>query len=358
MTLHKAIIYAKEEWGFNNTYIIYASSKTDAPKALKIGKYNSRIINPEELRQHNKKKGIATISYLISNKRIVRDFYKYITYNAPNHDEKICIVVFRDTLIRESLLTEKVRKNYKNVQIIMIEEGLALYANSANPTTSSYKALIKSILYRVAGIPTIALNYVPHGCNPTTDIIICSRPQLLKDLERGKGDNYIQEIDVFNKDNCSFFIHEVMMTEISDDKYDFVFLTQPLFPTNNSMLNKKYDDFLVHLFSILSIHGRVLIKTHPRDTWDYYKYTNEHIHLCPSELMKCAYEIIAGHYGAPQTITLFSSAACNAKNTKKILFLYDFFPEIIDRDIFSDEFIKENNIIRCKTFNELQTNLS
>ena len=42
---------------------------------------------------------------------------------------------------------------------------------------------------------------------------------------------------------------------------------------------------------------------------------------------------------------------------KPCLFLYDFFPEIINKDIFPDQFYEDSGIIRCKTFEELEMHL-
>lgn len=356
VTLHKAIIYGNQKWGIENTFIIYTTFNAPPPQALIQGKYNNLIVDSMKYELDVHLKGFTIINDLVSAKRIVREFEKYIIQNEPDFSQKICLVVFRDTRTREILLIDKIKKKYKNVEVILIEEGLALYAKTSNNVAAGNN-FIKKTIFRLAGVPILAAFSLRHGYNPMTNRIICSRPQLLIGTSLDKGNNVEQQIDVFSKENCDFFITNVLMQKIDNKVYDYVFLTQPIFPSQNDNLNSKYQTFLEKLFSITSKYGTLLIKQHMRDTWDYSGFVSKTVHVCPLELSKCAFEVLSGHFGNPQFITLYSSAACNLNNNKPSIFLYDFFSEIINENIFTEQFIMDSGIIRCKTYDELEDNL-
>ena len=349
-TLHKAIIYAEKEWGINNTYFIYTTSVIDPPRALVDNKYNNCVINPRQYRSRIK---IPVVSALLAEKRVVDSFIEYITKQELDHNQKICIVVFRDVALRESILLKKIKKIYKSVEIIMIEEGLGVYKNTDKPSIS-IKKIAKEAIYSIFRMPTIYLYELPHGSNPLTDQIICSHPEKLISTKQTKGKKLLKQIDIFNEEYCDFFIRKVMKTNLAQRKYDFVFLTQPLFPTDSVTINAKYDVFLLDLFALLSNYGNVVIKSHPLDQWNYEKYECEQINRCPEELSKVAFELLFGYFCNPRAITLYSSAACNIQSNKASIFLFDFFPEIINKDLFKKEFFADNNLIRCQSFEELK----
>ena len=357
ITLHKAITYAKTQWGFEDTFFMYTTSNAEPPKSLLISKYNNIIIDLKKYNMHYHNSILCYINDLVTNKLVIQKLVKYIHLQATNRKEEIRLVVFRDTLTTEALLIKTIKKEYNNVKIVLIEEGLALYASytTSKNTISDY---VKRIFHLIFRVPVISAKYIPHGCNPATDMIICQHPQELIKLQRCKTTDIEQEIDVFSRENCDFFISNVMMEEIDEKTYNYVFLTQPLFPNEKENENEKYDAFIKALFSILIQYGTILIKPHPRDKWDYSKYVNDMVNLCDPKLSRCAYEIISGHYGNPRPITLYSSAACNGNAGKHPIFLYDFFPELIKQDIFDNDFIRENGIVRCKTYKELEEQLS
>ena len=357
VTLHKAIIHGEREWGVENTFILYTNAVTDPPKALLEGRYQSLIVNKDSAPRNGLMKRLPTVSSVLEEKRLVLEFVEYIRQNEPDRKQIICLAVFRDTQLRDTMLIETVKKEYKNAVVMLIEEGLALYAG-APVVPKGWKTGVKKMVYRVMGVPTLSLSNLPHGTNPRTDIIVCGYPQALKGTKRDKGENLRQEIDVFSKENCDHFIRDVLMEEIPDEAYDFVFLTQPLFPMADEGMNRRYEQFLRQLFDLLSAHGTVLIKQHPRDAWDYTPWLSKKVSVCPVKLSKCAYELLSGHFDHPQPITLYSSAACNVKTGKPTIFLYDFFPEIIPPDLFSEKFLRDNGIVRCRSIDELKANLS
>ena len=354
VTLHKAIIYTEKEWGENNTYIIYTTSIVDAPKALVDNKYNNFILDPGQYKDIDHKIILPpVIVALSSEKRMVRRFIEYITEQEPDFYQKIGIVVFRDVALRESILIDKLKKIYKSVEVIMIEEGLGVYKYTGKPFVS-LKKIVKKAIYRIFGVPTIHLDELPHGSNPLTDQIICMHPDKLHNKKQLYGKIITKQIDIFSEEYCDFFIREVMRSTIARKKYGFVYLSQPIFPTNRFKDNENYDIFLRGLFKLLLNYGNVVIKPHPLDQWDYDKYECEQINRCPEELSKVAFELLFGYFGNPRALTLYSSAACNIHSKTPNIFLYDFFPEVINKDLFGKEFFADNNLIRCQSFKELK----
>ena len=351
LTLYKAIIYAEREWGVSNTYIIYTSFLKDLPIGLLHSKYNIYVISSANI--SHKTIGGININYidrLLDEKVIVNFIISYIkSIERKCNSRKNTLVVFRDTLIRESLLISKMKRYCKDIKIILIEEGLALYASPSKPVLNT-KLITRYILHMIMGIPVLPLKGYPHGCNILVDEIICRRPEAIKRKKQDKGNNIIKERDLFCKEDCSMFISDILMINMSEIDYDYVYLTQPLFPRLSSSENNTYDVFLKKLFSITSKYGKLLIKPHPNDEWDYSKYKSDKVVLCDSNIANCPFECLMGYYGNPQTITLFSSAACNINSSKPNLFLYDFFPNIIRSDIFGEEFIQDYSITRCKNF--------
>lgn len=356
ITLHKAIVYGVQRWGSDNTFIIYSSFVSSPPKGLLLGKYNNYIIGSAHQEGNSIINKLPTVSTVAEEKRLVAEILKYIKKIEPDTTERICLVVFRDTILREALLIGEIKRKYKNAEITLIEEGLALYAKH-NPPNKSLKNLIRKVIYKMTNVPVWTLSNLPFGNNLLVDRIICAHPQLLKEMLLNRNVVLEQEVDMYSKENCDRFLREVLMENVSDENFNFVFLSQPLFPVKDEKKNEKYRDFLRRFLELLSTHGTVMIKKHPRDTYDYSMYLSDRVVMCPEAFSKCAYEFLSAYYNHPQPITLYSSAAINVNTEKPIIFLYDFFPEIIDANLFTEQFIKDNKIIRCKTFDEIEKNL-
>lgn len=355
LTLLKTITYAENEWGTVNTHILYLASATapPPPNGLSEGDYKTHIVC---YNQYYKRPIISKLVYfaeVFAYKKIVNDFLNYIESQAPNKNENIKLVVFRDNQDIEVLLIKEVKRKYKNVEVILIEEGLALYASEYKRLMTLNESIKKSFL-KLMGISPLSYSGLPHGCNPAIDKIICRYPEALYGKRQDRGNNITKEIDVFNAENSRHLMRDILKLEIEDDSYDFVFLSQPIFPRNNSLLNKKYDVFLKELFGITSQYGNLLIKPHPHDLWDYTPYEAEKVSVCNKTIAQCPFECLMGFYGNPQTITLYSSAGCNSPSNKPVIFLYEMFPEIIRKDVFSEQFIEDNNITKCKNFEEFQ----
>ena len=350
LTLFKSIIYAEKEWGVDNTFIIYTPYVALPPAGL-IKKYNSYVVRHPK--QGKRNDYYATLS---NCKKIAREMLHYIEKNEQDRKSDISIVLFRDNMITETFLIKLTQQEFSNVTFILMEEGLGLYAEEKQ-IPGGFKLSIKKIINRFFGIPSFPLLGFPQGCNPNVDLIICSKPEALIGKRQDRGNNLVREMVLFTNENCQHFLLDVLNIDISEKAYDYVYLTQPLFPSGNRKQDEMYRAFLKTILEIMTHYGKVLIKPHPRDTWNYDEFASRAIDIAGLGTSKCPFECLMGYYGNPQTITLFSSAGCNIDTGKPNIFLYDMFPDLIRKDIFDEDFIKNNNIQRCSSMQEFEAAL-
>ena len=316
LTLFKSIIYTEKEWGVDNTFIMYTPYIALPPAGLEK-KYNSYIVRTP---RREKRKNYYT--KLSDCKKIAWEMLRYIEKNEQNKESKIKVVLFRDNMFTETFLIKLIKQKFSNVTFILMEEGLGLYAEKKQ-TSVGLKMSIKMVINRFFGIPSFPLLGFPQGCNPNVDTIVCSKPEALKGTYQDRGDNLVHEIELFTKENCQFFLLDVLNIVIPEIEYNYVFLTQPLFSASNQKQAEKYRTFLKRIFEIMTHYGKVLIKPHPRDTWSYEEFAKGAIDVADSRTSKCPFECLMGYYGNPQIITFFSSAACNTYSGKPSIFLMD-----------------------------------
>ena len=354
LTLYKALTYAENEWGFRNTSIIYTTFAEDAPRGLLDGRCNYHIITKEECIRSNTGLCLNYINRLKIDKVLSSKIVSIIKSEGQN--DEICYVVFRDNWDRDVLTINLVKRTFRNCKIILIEEGLGLYATNVK-TKQNVLYMCKKLVHLVMGVPTYSLEGFTHGLNPGVDEIICKYPELLYKKVKNPRITIKKEIELYNKSYCQNFVNNILKMGIPETTYRFVFLTQPLFPNNDNKSNEQYDEFLRQIFSFTKQYGPVLIKPHPKDKWDYHPYLTDKIDLCDPHLTKCPFECLMGYYGNPQTITLYSSAGCSIDTGKPNIFLYDMFPDLIRKDIFDEDFINNNNIQRCSNMQEFKAAL-
>lgn len=346
--------YAENVWGLRNTSIIYTTFAEDAPRGLLNGRYNYHIITKEECFRSTSGLCLNYINRLKTDKTLSTKIVKIIKSESQN--DEICYVVFRDNWDRDVLTINLVKETFDNCKIILIEEGLGLYATNASSKPNAFY-LCKIMLHHVMGVPTYSLKGFAHGLYPGIDEIICNKPELLYRRVKNPRVAIKKEIELYNKLNCRSFVNDILKLEIPEATYKYVFLTQPLFSTYDNESGKRYGEFLTQIFSIVRKYGSLLIKPHPKDNWDYSPYLSDEVDLCNSHLIKCPFECLMGYYGNPQTITLYSSAGCSIDTGKPNIFLYDMFPDLIRKDIFDEDFIINNNIQRCSSLQEFEVAL-
>ena len=355
LTLFKSLIYADEEWGNENTIIIYTTLISDPPRGLENSKCKICICNVQEntccFRDKN-----GYLAHILNEKAVAKSIFQCILRLINNDNFKF--IVFRDRVIKDTILLKMVKRRYPKTNISLLEEGLGIYTFSRIKNNSNkIKIIIKMLMHILLGVPLYSFFDYPLGSNPLVDEIICRKPELIKDRKELSHKKIVKEIEVFKKANCKYLINEITKISIPKMEYDYVFLSQPLFPNNNENDNRIYEEWLKMILSIASEKGKVLIKPHPRDKWKYTEYTSERIDICDLKLNDCPFECIVGYYGNPQTITIYSSAGCGVDTGKPNIFLYDMFPNIVANDLFEPDFLRNNNIIRCASIQEFRNAL-
>ena len=354
LTLFKSLIYADKVWGNENTIVIYTPFISSPPRGIENSKCKVWVCTLQDNNCYSRGK-IGYLADIFNEKAVAKSIFQCIIRLVSN--DKFNFIVFRDRLIEDTLLIKMVKRRYPNTNIILLEEGLGLYASSSIKISNRFKIIAKMIIHILLGVPLFPLLDYPIGSYPLVDEIICRKPELIKERKELSHKKLVKEMEVFKRTNCQYLINEIAKISIPKMEYNYVFLSQPLFPKNNENDNHKYEEWLKLILSIASEKGKVLIKPHPRDKWKYTEYTSKRINICDSELTDCPFECIVGYYGNPQTITIYSSAGCSVDTGKPNIFLYDMFPNIVPNDLFESDFIRNNNIIRCTSIQEFRNAL-
>ncbi len=273
----------------------------------------------------------------------IRFVYKVVEDKAACSD--CTIFVFSDNGSTEFILSKvfdlTLRIDHK-IKCVLIEEGLALYSCTYN-TDKSFKYYIKRLL----GLSDCIINPVIMGMNKYISEVWCSDPEKFK-LKRNDI-KVIKEDDVFTPEHSKKIMRLFAQNDnirLPDD-VKYVFLTQPYDFTNEMF--KKFK----HIMTILTAKGKVLIKKHPRDKFNYNQLQNDNIIISSDELQKIPFECIYRSLEDVTLLTYYSSAAIIKNSKRKPIFLYKLFcsPEEIDR--INNFEINWRNISVCDTFEDL-----
>ena len=108
LTLFKAVSYARNVWGVENTYIIYTSFVSVSPKNFVESDFNKLIIkDKKEPKKTGKFAFFNYVKTLNIEKKIVDSFTDYIKEHSDT-TEKTSLVIFRDNYIRETILIKQI----------------------------------------------------------------------------------------------------------------------------------------------------------------------------------------------------------------------------------------------------------
>lgn len=348
LTLSKALIYAKEVWGNENTQVLFLPTVSDSIDSETLKKFN--VLRVE---LHYPKVFLNSFKAICESKFEAREVLSIIKDIAKKHDSKdLTFVVFKDQQIRECLVINTLKSKYKKSKIVLMEEGLALYAN-AMKRSFSIKRMMFSVIKFLFGVPKYFLEYHPMGFNPVIDKIICSNPEVLMHRGFSKGAEIEVEYNVFDDEQCKYLLYNLFKINLCEKKFNFVFLTQPVSLRSKSD-DEKYEKFLKNLISTLKKNGSVLIKKHPRDKWNYDSLKDQNVQICDNRVNQIPFECIWGGYGKPQMFTLFSSAVCIPTSKKRSVFLYNLLPDLIGNGRLNEKFVNDPKYVVCNSFAELQ----
>lgn len=344
-TLCRTIKYTNSIWKKENTSIIYSDLVSNIPQKI-VDDYKITVVKTDKL---DKKRGLELIvkSCIVTNK-----IWDVIDSKINELQEDITLVVFRDNEIQESTIISRIKSKYSKINITLIEEGSGIYA--LNRVEPRYKC-IKAFIYKIFGIGNYSLKNNPQGTNENLDKIICTKPSsILQKVD--KRVNVEKLIPIFTYDLNDYIIKAYMGETKQLEKYDYVFLTQPLtdFMGVYERLKKENDLLLPKIFNILSRKGKVIIKLHPRDTYDYSNYLDDNISISTSKEAEIPFECLLQYYGNPQMISYFSSASVTINTDKPSIYIYKLFDFPNMDDMYEKNHLAENNIIVCESVENLE----
>lgn len=347
LTLSKALIYAKNVWGKDCTQILFLPTVSDL-----IDVETLKMFNVLRIELQYPKFFLNSFKEISKRKAEAKAILSKIKDIVKNNDSKdLTFVLFKDQQIRECLVINTLKSRYKGSKIVLMEEGLALYATLTKEKLS-IKRMIYSVIKIIFGVPKYFLEDHPMGCNPALDKIICANPEALKHRGFSKNAELEIEYDVFENEHCKYLLRNLFKTDLDNKIFNFVFLTQPIYPCSK-VDDGKYEKFLNELISILKKKGSVLIKKHPRDKWNYDSFKDDNVEICENKINHIPFECIWGALGKPQMLTLFSSAACISSSNKKSIFLYKFLPNSTGNSRLDEKIVSDSKYVICDSFLEL-----
>lgn len=348
-TLAHVLAYADKEWGKENVDIVYSDIATPVPRTI-INDYNIRFVPANDVLTRRR------LDAIICSCKLSVLLWKTIDKLISNKNDQVTLVIFRDNEVEEATIIENAIRKYKDkTTICLIEEGTGIYAKSKPPIRYRFIKRVLYWLYRVSGYP---LKNLPQGMHPSVDCIFCSNPDLMKEKRVENTNISIKKIrNVFNKELNDYLIQSVCGTRKSEKKYKFVFLTQPF-----DMFRDEYENLLIthnrllpEVFRVLSEKGNLIIKLHPRETYDYQKYKNDCIDISSEHEKILPFQCLMQYYDFPQMVSMFSSASVGICPNKPSIYLFKIFKIPGIENLFNDKFYKDNSIIACESIKELES---
>ena len=342
-TLCKAIRYIDSEFGKKDAVLIYSSFVNKAPKEL-VEEY--RIIEVDG-RQRDQQRGIRrlVIDYLTT--RDICNAFKRVVKKWRN--ERFTLVVFKDNEAQEATLIDLAYSF--GGEIWEIEEGVGIYTLDKRKVTHKN---IKKIVYPFFQISRYAITDNPQGLHPCVSRIISANPNLLKEKYINSSKILEKQIEIFTDDFSRKFVLTIM-PEKRNDVYEYVFLTTPMEDLLYGETEKQlYIEFLKRFFSTVEKYGRVLVKPHPRDGFDYQSFETSRVKVCEKKEQMIPFECLLGFYKGADIVSLLSSANASVKRGSKSIFVYPLLGiERIGADI-RQSLLEEQNIIKCNSYEELE----
>jgi len=349
-TLCRAIKYTDVIFGKNNTSLVYIDLVSAIPQQIKED-YNVIELNSNFL---DKKRGLELIigSCIITNK--LWGSVKKVLDDYRNDD--VTLVVFRDNEIQEATLIKRIKKYKKDVNILLMEEGSGIYA--LDRVAPRFK-LLKKIIYSFFGIGSYSLSSYPQGMNKNINKIICSHPESMSAKKIDLKIVIEKMIPIFTYQLNAYIISSVLDKVSKTTQYDYVFLTQPItdFRRNYDELLENHHSLLPKIFDCLKEKGKTIIKLHPRESYDYTQFEDTNIAISSPDESILPFECLMQFYGNPQMISMFSSTSISINADKPSLYLYKMFSIPGVEKLYSENHLKNNNILVCESLDNFLKSL-
>lgn len=348
LTLCRAIRYTDSKYGKSNVKIVYSDFVSKLPVNLQ------RDYDIKYIESHTLNNGLRGIKLIINSSIITNKIWKTLDIYLSESCSDVALILFRDNELQETTWINRAVKKYgSRVHIWLMEEGAGLYASQR--VEIRYKNL-KRMVYAFMGVSCESLQNYTQGMNPKVEKVICTKPI---EFLRKRSDlliNVEQMIDIFVPKFNDYIIGLVLGDNTNCKKYDFVFLTQPFHDFRNQYeeLLETHKNLLPQVFDILRKKGKTVIKLHPREQYDYKQFTGNGVELPSGPEQQLPFECLMQLYGNPQMISMFSSVSINIQVEKPSIFLGELFGLPVIKELFDVDFYKENNIVSCKTLEEVE----
>ena len=353
LTLSKTLRYIDDRWLRENSLILYTNSVSPFPHRIKE-KFNSKVIDFNDIEY-------ADVPIVRKNSLAVNCFWE-VLIEFSKEDEEVNLVIYRDNQIIECSLIDRFHKKYQNGKIILMEEGSGLYLldyyidYTPNAIDVIRRQLTK-LKYKLYGLTPSSSPGKPFGYNPYINRVVGSKVNGLRERYKGTGIIVEQQIDVFTPEFSRTFVENVIDHEIVPVEYDYVFLTQPVIEliggTEKEIIDI-YESFLLWFFGHIGKGKRLIIKPHPRDDYDYSKYTNEKVALCDKEMNKLPYECLSVFWKYPREVTFCSSACINSKSNRTGVYMYKLLKNNLVGDTVDKQYVNDNCIFVCESEDQLE----
>lgn len=340
LTLVRALKYINDVWGRENSVILYMNLVSKFPERIMLD-YTAKEIKCKSLNAG--KHGFSLLRLNIVN---TRRTWKCVNQLLDSFDTEFVICLFKDNELLEATVIENAMSKFGyRCHIWLIEEGTGLYASTMIKPRFPF---VKRFINHHFGLSNYGLKAIPQGMHPFLEKIICTKPELFKRKVNRENLEIEKMQEVFTDDLNDYFVRLILQNK-EKKNYDYVFLTQPFrdLKLDYDYLLNKHKKYLPLIFEILSNYGRVLIKLHPREHFDYKQYTNEKIDIVEGVENNIPFECLMSYYGNPQMISMYSSTSINIKSSKRSIFLGKLFDFPDMETLFPNEFYEENNIISC-----------
>lgn len=355
LTLCKSIRYIDEVYGRDKSILIYSEFNSPIPEPL-FKCYNIKVLhNNHKYFQNRLLRSVYQLFRVRYIKNSVLSIFSKEIDTLGNNCE---IIVFRDTYNPEASILKKIKLLYPSIKITLIEEGAGLYCSPAVLHTNSF---FKNIVYNLFGLSTLELKNERQGSSKYIDKVICTQPKLLK--ERYCSTNVVLEkqIDVFTYEFCVFFsslFKSKNKNEILECDFPYVFLTSPM---QEIVLTEKdierYFVFLKRVVEIVTNKGKLLIKCHPRDKFNYKFLESENVKICNQEENIIPFECLYEFYGKPQILTLFSSSCITLKGKRFNLLLFKLFDGLNVTEKSLEPLLQCGNNFLCNSYDDIKAQI-
>jgi len=206
--------------------------------------------------------------------------YKKLLTKIIRENENSTLYCFKDNNCMDATLIELYKQRTKGKgSVILIEEGMAIYATGSEPSVFYSNPFIR-LARCIVGISTFAIKpKYPQGYHPDIDKIICNAPNCLDHYKKAHYLCMKLPDFMFVNENIRGFIHGFLGYTIEEisifNDCSYLYITQPLDKDSDVSTSNECDKILIETAKSIGPEIKMLIKLHPREKKDRYDHIIE-----------------------------------------------------------------------------------